>query len=107
MVQILDLCHFFAKSNTYILYSIALGKVVLMTIVEVGPKYRLTIAQEIRRKTPLRIGQKVYLLARPPYIILIPIPDNIDEALAELVGDITFSREERKRAEEHLLGETS
>ena len=42
------------------------------------------------------------MLARPPYIILIPIPERIDEALAELIGDITFSREERERAEKQL-----
>ncbi len=78
-----------------------------MTIVEVGPKYRVTITRDVRRKTPLRVGQKVYLLARPPYIVLIPIPDNIDDALAENLGDITYSREERKRAEEQLLKEVS
>ncbi|MBC7131361.1 AbrB/MazE/SpoVT family DNA-binding domain-containing protein, partial [Candidatus Bathyarchaeota archaeon] len=71
-----------------------------MAIVEVGPKFRVTITKSVRRKTPLKVGQKVYLLARPPYIVLIPIPDRVDEALAELIGDITFSREERKRAEE-------
>ncbi|MEM2912319.1 MAG: AbrB/MazE/SpoVT family DNA-binding domain-containing protein [Candidatus Bathyarchaeia archaeon] len=76
-----------------------------MAIVEVGPKFRVTIARSVRRQTPLRVGQKVYLLARPPYIVLIPIPDRVDEALAELIGDITFSRDERKRAEEQLLKE--
>lgn len=76
-----------------------------MAIVEVGPKFRVTIARSVRRKTPLRVGQKVYLLARPPYIVLIPIPDRVDDALAELIGDITFSRDERKKAEEQLLKE--
>ena len=47
------------------------------------------------------------MLARPPYIILIPIPERIDEALAELIGDITFSREERERAEKQLSEESS
>jgi bifunctional DNA-binding transcriptional regulator/antitoxin component of YhaV-PrlF toxin-antitoxin module len=78
-----------------------------MAIVEVGSKYRVTIARNVRRKTPLKVGQKVYLSARPPYIVLIPIPENVDEALAELLGDITFSREERERAEEQLLKEAS
>jgi hypothetical protein len=53
----------------------------------------------------LRVGQKVYLLARPPYIVLIPIPGSVDEALSELIGDIIYTREERKRAEEQLLKE--
>jgi bifunctional DNA-binding transcriptional regulator/antitoxin component of YhaV-PrlF toxin-antitoxin module len=78
-----------------------------MAIVEVGPKYRVTITKGVRRKTPLRVGQKVYLLARPPYIVLIPIPDDVDEALAEILGDIAYSKEERKRAEEQLSREVS
>ncbi|MGC8849176.1 MAG: AbrB/MazE/SpoVT family DNA-binding domain-containing protein [Candidatus Bathyarchaeia archaeon] len=78
-----------------------------VAIVEVGPKYRVTITQSVRKRTPLKVGQKVYLLARPPYIVLIPIPDRIDEALAELFGDITFTREERERAEKQLLKESS
>ena len=77
-----------------------------MSIVEVGPKYRVTITQDIRKKIPVKVGQKVYLVARDPYMILIPIPEKLDEALAELIGDITYSREERKRAEEQLLKET-
>jgi len=76
-----------------------------MSIVEVGPKYRVTITQDVRRKIPVRVGQRVYLLARFPYVILIPIPDRVDETLAELIGDIAYSREERKRAEGHLLRE--
>jgi bifunctional DNA-binding transcriptional regulator/antitoxin component of YhaV-PrlF toxin-antitoxin module len=76
-----------------------------MSVVEVGPKYRITIAQNIRKKVPVKVGQKVYLLARFPYMILIPIPERLDEALAKLIGDITYGREERKRAEEHLLKE--
>lgn len=78
-----------------------------MSIVEVGPKYRVTITQDVRRKIPVKVGQKVYLLARFPYLILIPIPEKVDEALAELIGDIAYSREERKRAEGHLLKEAS
>lgn len=76
-----------------------------MAIVEVGPKYRVTITQEIRKKVPLKVGQKVYLQARFPYVILIPIPEKIDETLADLMGDITYDREERKQAEKQLLRE--
>jgi len=78
-----------------------------MSIVEVGPKYRVTITQNVRRKIPVKVGQRVYLLARFPYVILIPIPENVDEALAKLIGDIAYGREERKRAEEQLLKETA
>jgi bifunctional DNA-binding transcriptional regulator/antitoxin component of YhaV-PrlF toxin-antitoxin module len=76
-----------------------------MSIAEVGPKYRVTITQAVRKKIPVKVGQKIYLLARSPYVILIPIPEKIDGALAELLGDITYSREERKQAEEQLLKE--
>jgi len=78
-----------------------------MSIVEVGPKYRVTITQDVRKKIPVKIGQRIYLLARFPYVILIPIPERIDEALAKLIGDITYSREERKQAEEQLLREAT
>lgn len=78
-----------------------------MSIVEVGPKYRVTITQAVRKRIPVKIGQRVYLLARFPYVIIIPIPERIDEALAELIGDVTYSREERKRAEEQLLEEAT
>ena len=78
-----------------------------MSIVEVGPKYRVTITQNVRRKISVRVGQRVYLLARSPYVILIPIPERVDEALAKLIGDITYGREERKRADERLLKETT
>jgi len=78
-----------------------------VSIVEVGPKYRVTITQNVRKKIPVKIGQRVYLLARFPYMILIPIPESVDEALAKLIGDIKYSREERRRAEEQLLKEAT
>jgi len=78
-----------------------------MSIVEVGPKYRVTITRDVRKKIPVKVGQKIYLLARFPYVILIPIPEKIDETLAELFGDITYNREERRLAEKQLLKETT
>jgi len=78
-----------------------------MSIVEVGPKYRVTITRDVRKKIPVKVGQKIYLLARFPYVILIPIPEKIDETLAELFGDITYNREERRLAEKQLLKETN
>jgi len=84
-----------------------LGKGDGMSIVEVGPKYRVTITQDVRKKIPVKIGQRVYLLARFPYVIIIPIPERIDEALAKIIGDVTYDREERKRAEEQLLKEAT
>lgn len=78
-----------------------------MAIVEVGAKYRVTITQDVRKKVPVKVGQKVYLLSRYPHVILIPIPEDVDEALAKIIGDIAYSREERKRAEEQLLKETT
>jgi len=47
------------------------------------------------------------LQARPPYIVLIPIPDDVDAALAEILGDITYTKKERKRTEEQLSKEVS
>jgi len=76
-----------------------------MAIVEVGPKYRITITRDVRKKIPINVGQKVYLIARPPYMLLIPIPENVEEALADLIGDISYSRDERRKAERQLLKE--
>jgi len=78
-----------------------------VSIVEVGPKYRVTITQNVRKKVPVKVGQRVYLLARFPYMILIPIPESVDDALAELIGNIKYSREERRRAEEQFLKEAT
>jgi len=36
---------------------------------------------------------------------MIPIPEKIDEALAEIVGDISYSREGCKKDEEQFLRE--
>jgi len=100
------LWHVFRFSNTYMfVVYLSLDEGDSMSIVEVGPKYRVTITQGVREKIPVKVGQKVYLLARSPYVILIPIPERVDESLAELIGDIAYSREERKRAEEHFLEE--
>ncbi len=76
-----------------------------VAIIEVGSKCRVTITQGVRNKVPLKVGQKVCLLARSPYLILIPVPERVDEALARLIGDITYGREERRRGEEQLLKE--
>jgi len=78
-----------------------------MAIVEVSAKYRVTITQDVRKKVPVKVGQKVYLMTRYPHVILIPIPEDIDEALAKIIGDITYDREERKRAGEQLLKEAT
>jgi hypothetical protein len=73
--------------------------------VKVGPKYRVTISQDTRKKIPVKIGEKAYLLARFPYVILILTPERIDDALTRLIGDTTDDREERKRAQEESLKE--
>jgi len=38
-------------------------------------------------------------------VILIPIPENVDEALAKLIGDVAYGREEGRRAEEAFEGD--
>ena len=48
----------FIVSNTYIVVGVAYTWWCFVAIVEVDPKYRVTITQNVRRKTPLRVGQK-------------------------------------------------
>ena len=73
-----------------------------MGIVEVDSRYRITLSKEIRGALEIKKGQKLYALATQNEIILIPMPDDPLKRLAELVGDVKFNREVRKKAEEYV-----
>jgi len=50
----------------------------------------------------IKTGQKRYALAAQNAIILIPLPDDPLQRLAELVGDVHFNREVKKKAKEYI-----
>jgi AbrB family looped-hinge helix DNA binding protein len=73
-----------------------------MSIVKVDSRYRITIPKEIRDTLGIRKGQKLYALATQKEIILILLPDDPLKRLTELVGDVRFNREARRKAEEDI-----
>lgn len=74
-----------------------------MTIVEVDKNYRIVITKEIRKMLSIKPGQKIYLLAAGDEIILIPLPDNVDEELDKLTSNIKWDRKVRENLEQYLL----
>jgi bifunctional DNA-binding transcriptional regulator/antitoxin component of YhaV-PrlF toxin-antitoxin module len=51
----------------------------------------------------IKPGQKVYLLAAGDKIILMPLPENIDEELDKLSSDIEWNRKVRESLEQYLI----
>lgn len=51
----------------------------------------------------IKPGQKIYLLAAGDEIILIPLPDNVDEELDKLTSNIKWDRKVRENLEQYLL----
>jgi len=78
-----------------------------MTIVEVDKNYRIVITKDIRKKISIKPGQKIYQLVSGNEIILIPLPDNIDEELDNLCGDIVWNRKIREDLEKYLISNLS
>ena len=74
-----------------------------MSVVEVDKKYRIVVTKEIRKLVPLKPNQKVYLLAAGKEIILIPIPEGLNEELNKVSGDIAWNRQIRENLEQFLL----
>jgi len=77
-----------------------------LTIVEVDKNYRIVITKEIRKMLSIKPGQKIYLLAAGDKIILMPLPDDIDEELDKLTSNIKWNREVREKLEQYLLSKT-
>lgn len=77
-----------------------------MNVVEVDKNYRIVITKEIRTLVPIKPNQKVYLLAAGKEIILMPIPENLNEELDKLSGDIIWNRKVREDLEQFLLSNT-
>lgn len=74
-----------------------------MNIVEVDKNYRIVITKEIRKLVPLKPNQKVYLLAAGKEILLMPIPERLNEELNKLSGNVVWNRQIRENLEQFLL----
>lgn len=73
-----------------------------MSIIEVDNRYRITLLKEIRDALGIKKGQKLDALVTQNEIILTPLPDDPLKRLTELVGDVRFNREVRKKAEKYI-----
>jgi AbrB family looped-hinge helix DNA binding protein len=76
-----------------------------MAVVEIDDRHRITIPKDIRETLSLSSNQKLYMVAAGDTLIIKKIPQNPSKSLNEILGDTTFDREVRRRAEEWLLGQ--
>ena len=77
-----------------------------MALVQVDERHRLTLPKDVREKFRIVKGQKFYLVPSGDDLIMKPIPRDPAKKLDEILGDFTFDREARRRAEKWLLKET-
>ena len=77
----------------------------VMAVVEVDERHRLTLPKEVRETFKLSERQKLYIIAIGDALIIKRVPQNPSEALRGLLGDLTFDREARRRAERWLLNQ--
>lgn len=74
-----------------------------MSVVEVDERHRLTLPKDIRETFKMSEGQKLYIIAVGDTLIVKKVPRNPSEALRDLLGDLNFDREARRKAEKWLL----
>ncbi len=78
-----------------------------MSVVEMDERHRVTIPKHIRRTYGMVKHQRFYLVQYGHDLIMKAIPKNADERLDEIIGDFTFNREARRKAEKWLLDQTN
>lgn len=74
-----------------------------LKVVTIGEKYTIVIPKEIRTRLRLKIGQKLLIRVHDSSIVLEPLPEEPFKELERILGDFTFDRRARKRAEEFLM----
>lgn len=76
-----------------------------MAVVSVDERHRLTLPKEARDSFKVSSGQKLYIIATEDALIIKRLPPDPSEALRELLGEFTFDREARRKAERWLLSQ--
>jgi bifunctional DNA-binding transcriptional regulator/antitoxin component of YhaV-PrlF toxin-antitoxin module len=76
-----------------------------MVIVEMDERYRLTLPREVREAFKVSKGQKFYIIAMGDVLLIKRMPQDPPEALRKLLGEFTFDREARRKAERWLLSQ--
>jgi len=77
----------------------------LLEVVEVAEKYRITITRSVREVVPLKVGQKVAVIPFGDKILVHPLSDRPEEELAELTKDVVFDRDARTKASKLLISQ--
>jgi AbrB family looped-hinge helix DNA binding protein len=77
-----------------------------VVVVEIDDRHRITIPKGVRETLNLSEKQKLYMVVAGDTLIIKKMPPNPSESLDEILGDIRFDREARRRAEEWLLSQT-
>lgn len=72
-------------------------------MVEVDPRFRVTIPKDVRANLFVKEGQKLYVVSFGGALLMKPVPDDPSAKLDELLGDFRFDLKARKRAEKWLL----
>ncbi len=78
-----------------------------MAIVEVDGRYRLTLPKEVRESFKVSEGQKLYIIPTEDALLIKKLPPDPSQALRELLGEFTFDREARGKAERWLLSQVA
>ena len=75
-------------------------------IVRVDSRGRITIPKDVRERCGIKPGARVLIEARGWGEVVVKLVErDPSEELAEVLGDFEFSRGDRARAEQLLLGE--
>jgi len=74
-----------------------------MSLVEVDPRFRVTIPKAVRTKLNVTEGQRLYVVSFGDSLIMRPVPERPAVKLDEILGDLRFDREARKKAERWLF----
>jgi AbrB family looped-hinge helix DNA binding protein len=74
-----------------------------MSLVEVDPRFRVTIPKDIRKALNVIEGQKLYVVSYGDSLIMKPVPAEPSRRLDQIIGDFQFDRKARAKAEEWLL----
>ena len=70
---------------------------VIMTVVSISPRYRITIPKEIRDETDLKVGDRISFLRKGDEIIIFKVPE---KPLLKMAGSLKTKKNIRKILQE-------
>ena len=76
---------------------------ILSFVVKVDERFRIILPRELRKPFPISVSEKFYVIASGDMLLLKKTRLDPSSELDKLLGDLKFSREARRKAEEWLL----